>query len=296
MKKTLPPVGITSNNKPIGPEGNKDGQCCGKGLCGCGPKDTGGDCGCGANCGCRKKSFCPILCFVIAMLMAGAIAYAGCAIGHGIASISNNARVVTVRGLAERDVKADLALWNIGYVATGNDLNALQAKVEADSETIRAFLKQAGLTDDAIIELPTNMVDLMSRDYRSEGAEQSRYIVNAGLRVRTSEVDLIKDLTGMKIGALIKAGVVLREGQPPEYIYTKLKEAKPEMVAEATKDARAAAAQFAQDSGAKLGRMKTASQGVFQFLPRDAASGVSENLEINKTLRVVTSTEYFLVD
>jgi hypothetical protein len=293
MKKTLPPIGITNGNKPLGPEGNTDGQCCGKGLCGCGPEVTAGG---GSACGCRKRSFCPVMCFVIAVLMAGAIAYAGCAIGHGISSLAENARVVTVRGLAEREVKADLALWNIGYVATGNDLNALQAKVEGDSETIRAFLKQAGLTDEAIIELPTNMVDLMSRDYRSEGADQSRYIVNAGLRVRTDQVDLVKELSGLKIGALIKAGVTLREGQPPEYIFTKLKEAKPEMVAEATEDARRAASQFAKDSGAKLGAMKTASQGVFQFLPRDAAQGVMENYEINKTLRVVTSTEYFLVD
>jgi uncharacterized protein len=141
------------------------------------------------------------------------------------------------------------------------------------------------------------MVDLLSREYRSEGAEKGRYIVNAGLRVRSTQVDLVRSLAGMKIGALIKSGVTLRDNQqPPVYLYTKLKDIKPEMIAEATEDARRAAAQFAKDSGATLAGMKSASQGVFQFLPRDQADGVMESAEIDKTVRVVTATDYLLAD
>lgn len=306
----MKPVDITANNTPIPP--NYDGQS-GKEVCACGgkgcktkkPADNNGEkgacgplnCACGPECKCMKQGCCKsLLSIVVAFIIAGGVAMAGWAIGCGIHQISASQRSIAVRGFSERDVVADLAIWNIGYVATGNELADVQAKIETDGETIRSFLKQNGIKDEEIMELPTSMTDLMSRDYRSEGASQSRYIVNAGLRVRSANVDVVRALSGVKIGALIKSGVTLKEGQPPVYVYTKLKDVKPAMVAEATDDARKAAEQFAKDSGAKLGGMKGATQGVFQFLPRDQADGVVESYEINKTVRVVTTVNYFLRD
>lgn len=292
------PIDISENNTPI-PE-NYDGNA-GKGNCKCGgkgckttkgPESAVKESGC--SCGCRPGKRCAVSGLLAALLVSGGIALAGWAVGCGIHSISAAQNVVTVRGFAEQDVKADLALWNIGFVATGSDLAGVQQKVESDNMILRAFLKKNGITDDEMIELPTSMVDLMSREYRSEGADNSRYIVNTGLRVRTSQVDVVRDLSGMKIGELIKAGVTLKENQQPVYVYTKLQDIKPAMVAEATGDARRAAQQFAKDSGARLGQMKSASQGVFQFLPRDKADGVMESAEINKTVRVVTSVSYLL--
>jgi hypothetical protein len=225
------------------------------------------------------------------------LALCGWFIGSGVKSFSSSQRAIDTRGFSERDVKADLAIWNIGYVATGDDLAQVQEKIEGDADKIRAFLKQNGLTESEIIETPTSMVDLLSRDYRPEGTTKGRYIVTAGLRVRSAQVDLVQSLSGMKIGALIKANVTLRDNQtPPVYLFTKLKDIKPAMVAEATEDAKKAALQFAKDSGAHLGGMKSATQGVFQFLPRDQAMGVEESNEINKTARVVTTVSYFLED
>lgn len=290
----MKPIDLTADNKVITPEQVKQPVGCGGtcgGKCGTGKKDSSEKTSC-----CITRFCCAVWGLIPPALVATGLALAGWAIGCGIHQISAAQRSVAVRGFAEREVKADLAIWNIGYVGTGNDLAAIQDKIESDSILIREFLQRSGITANEIIELPTSMTDLLSRDYRPEGASQGRYIVNAGLRVRSSKVDIVSRLSGAQIGVLIKSGVTLRESQPPVYLYTKLKDIKPQMVAEASEDARKAAAQFARDSKAKLGGMKSATQGVFQFLPRDQADGVQESYEINKTARVVTTVNYFLVD
>lgn len=290
---TPKPIDLTENNTPITPEQVKTPVGCGGscgGKCGSGKIPAAGSCT-----PARKASCCAsIFSLFLAIILASGIAYAGYAIGDGITRITEAQRFISVRGFAEREVRADLVIWNIGYVATGNDLAAVQGKVESDRDTIQRYLVDNGITEAEIIELPTSMTDLLARDYRSEGAADNRYIINAGLRVRSGKVDVVKELSGLKLGALIKANVTLKEGQQPVYLYTKLKDVKPEMVAEATKDARAAAEQFAKDSGATLGGMKSASQGVFQFLPRDQADNAIESAETDKIVRVVTTTSYFL--
>lgn len=319
------PIDLSENNTPI--SSDYDGNA-GKGNCACGGKgcktpkediimthETDTSCcstdskaaGKNSCCGDKKDSCSSNPCVIsrccknlpkllMSLIIASGIALAGYAIGCGIHEISASQRSITVRGFAEQDVKADMAIWNIQYVSTGNDLGDVQNKVEQDANILRLFLIKNGIEESEIIELPTSMVDLMSRDYRSDNAKDSRYIVNAGIRIRTSKVDIIRDLSGMKIGALIKSGVTLKEGSPPVYVYTKLQDVKPEMVAAATEDARRAAEQFAKDANARLGGMKGASQGLFQFLPRDQADGVIESYEIYKTVRVVTSVSYFIKD
>jgi uncharacterized protein len=289
----MTPLDITKDNTPIQKDAKPE-----KADCGCGGKGKGQ---CGSDKTAPKESgscTMPASCITIvaATLIGLGFALAGYFIGDSVADVITSQRVIDARGFSERDVKADLAIWTIGYVATGDDMTLVQEKVENDSEKIRAFLKQNGLMDAEIIEQPTSMTDLLSRDYRPEGVTKGRYIVNATIRVRSEKVDLVASLSGMKIGALIKAGVTLREGQPPVYLFTKLKNIKPEMVAEATEDAKRAAQQFAKDSDAHLGGMKSAAQGVFQILPRDQAMGINEDNEISKTVRVVTTAQYFLVD
>lgn len=276
--------------------------CGGKGGGACGSKKAAGDamsCGCGCGCGCCKprRGFCPFTALLMALLIGGGIAFAGLAIEHGILTTTKVQRYVSMRGFAEKDVKADLAIWNIGYAATGDDLASVQTKIENDTNTIRTLLTQNGLSEDEIITLPLNMTDLLARDYRSEGANQGRYIIYGSLRVRTDKVDLVQTISGQKLGDLIRSGVTLRDNQqPPVYVYTKLKDVKPAMVAEATKDARAAADTFARDANAKLGTIRQAQQGVFQILPRDQADGIYEAAEINKKVRVVTTVDYYLGD
>lgn len=269
--------------------------------CGCGGKG-GGNCGskkaeATVGCGCARRGFCPLTAFLMALVIGGGIAFAGWSIAHGITQTTKVQRYVSMRGFAEQDVKADLALWNIGYAATGDDLAAVQSKIETDTTTIRTLLTQNGLSDDEIITLPLNMTDLLAREYRGEGANQGRYIIFGSLRVRTDKVDLVQTISGQKLGDLIRSGVTLRDNQqPPVYVYTKLKEIKPAMVAEATKDARAAADTFARDANTTLGSIRQAQQGVFQILPRDQADGIYEAAEVNKKVRVVTTVDYYLGD
>jgi hypothetical protein len=267
--------------------------------CGCGGKGKGA---CGTKkddmcCAPKRRGFCPISGLLMALFIGGGIAFAGLAIEHGILQTTKTQRFVSVRGFAEQDAKADLALWNIGYAATGDDVAAVQEKIERDTATIRKLLTDSGLKEDEIITMPLSMADLLAREYRSEGANKGRYIIYGSLRVRTNNVDLIQQISGTKIGDLIRAGISLSDNQrPPVYVYTELKDIKPTMVAEATKDARAAAEKFAADSGAKLGTIRRAQQGVFQILPRDQADNVYEATEINKKIRVVTTVDYYLAD
>jgi hypothetical protein len=244
---------------------------------------------------CQKSKFCPVTLLLAALLIGGGFAAAGYFLAQSINSFSNNQRAVSVRGFAERDVQADLALWQVRFTTTGNDLADVQNKIESDTTIVRDFFLNNGFDATEIMPLQTEMTDLLSRDYRPEGADKGRYIINAGFRVRTTKVDALAKLASTKLGDLFKAGIVLRDGQqPPNFIFTKLKTIKPQMVAEATADARTAAVKFAADSGAALGQIKGAEQGVFQILPRDQADGISAEQEINKTVRVVTNVTYFL--
>lgn len=261
----------------------------GKGACSTDKKDS--------TCGSKKNGFCPITALLMALFIGGGIAFAGLAIEHGILQTTKTQRYVSVRGFSEQDAKADLALWNIRYAATGDDVAAVQEKIERDTAIIRKLLTDSGLKEEEIITMPLSMADLLAREYRSESANKGRYIIYGSLRVRTNNVDLVQQISGTKIGELIRAGISLSDNQrPPSYVYTELKDVKPAMVAEATQDARAAAEKFAADSGAKLGSIRRAHQGVFQIMARDQGDGIYESNEINKKIRVVTTVDYYLAD
>jgi len=125
-------------------------------------------------------------------------------------------------------------------------------------------------------------------------------VINQTLMVRSGKPDRIL-AASQALGELVKAGVVLTSGQDygyagPTYLYTRLNDVKPEMIAEATARAREAAEKFAADSGSRLGGIRRANQGVFQILPRDEAPGVQEGSQINKRVRVVTTVSYLLAD
>jgi hypothetical protein len=230
-----------------------------------------------------------------ALLLAVGIAAAGWLVGRAIVAPRQGERFVTVKGLAEKDVKADLALWPMRFVATGNDLGQVRATITGDEAAVRKFLADGGVPADGISVNALEVTDLFAQAYRS-GPVENRYIVAETLLVRSADVDRIGRLA-QKVGDLVAAGVVLsNEGQPvrPVFLFTKLNEVKPAMVAEATANARAAAAEFARNSGTGLGGIRQASQGLFQILARDEAPGINEPNEIDKRLRVVSTIDYYL--
>lgn len=238
---------------------------------------------------------------VSALLLAIGLATAGCMIKSGLKQFNNTANFVNVKGLATKDVEADLVIWPIKHAATGAELPAVQAEVEANTQKTLAFLKAQGLTEADITSRRLEVTDLLAQQYRSNDANNSRFIVSETVIVRTNNLDAV-DKASQNIGALLKEGVSVMRGDVnsgdssgnPQYIFTKLNDIKPSMIAEATKSAREAAAQFASDSGAKVGKLKSANQGLFEIQPRDSSNSYQERQERFKSVRVVTSMQYYL--
>jgi hypothetical protein len=240
-----------------------------------------------------KNSNSNILC---ALLLALGISTAGWLVGQGFTKGRSSDRFVTVKGISERDVSANIALWPIRFVSTDDDLKKAQSKIKSSEEQILSFLKRHGIGHNDVHIQNLEVTDLLANPYRS-GPTKSRYIIAQTLMVRTDDPESIQRAS-QQVGELVERGVVLSSsGGPsmgPTYLFAELTRLKPEMIAEATANARRAAEQFAMDSGSKLGTIRRANQGVFVILPRDRAPGIQEGGQIQKTVRVVSTVEYYL--
>jgi hypothetical protein len=220
--------------------------------------------------------------------------------GFGVARIRQADRFVTVKGVSERDVVADIAIWPIGLVASDDDLGRAHAELESSVAEVKSFLSRHGIDPEEASVQRFTVSDAQAELYRSRESVGNRYIINETLVVRSGEPDKVMEASAA-IGELVSAGVVLTSGQQygaggPTFVFKGLNELKPEMIAEATARAREAAEQFAQDSGSRLGGIRRANQGVFVILPRDRAPGIEESSQVEKTVRVVSTVEYLLVD
>lgn len=232
------------------------------------------------------------------VLIAIAIVFAGAAIGTGITRFRLADRSVTVKGVAERDVKADLALWPMRIVASGEDLARTQSQLARDQAAVRAFLVGHGVDSTNVELMSLEVTDKRSNPFDVMGGGNApRFVVAAVLVARTDHPERIR-AASQDVGQLVASGVALSSGggwgTGPTYLFTRLNDLKPAMLAEATDAARAAAAEFAKRSGAKVGVLRRAQQGLFEILPRDPAPGVMESSQLDKRLRVVTTLEYTL--
>lgn len=228
------------------------------------------------------------------IFLAISILFAGAMIADGLKEFRSADRYVTMKGLATQDVEADYALWTIKHSATGNDLNMVQTTIQNNSEKIRSFLKRNGLNESNISGRRLEVTDLLAQAYRNQGAESSRYIISEVLVIRSDQVSKV-DAAYQNSGDLLKQNVslIVQQNQSPiEYVFTGLNDIKPKMIAEATKSARKAAEQFAEDSGASVGGIKFANQGVFQILPRDSNNSYQERTSRYKTVRVVSTIRF----
>ncbi len=231
---------------------------------------------------------------IASALLAAGIACAGWFIGNGFVEGRGADRFVTVKGVSEQPVEADLAIWPVRYVATGNDLEQTQAKIVGDAALVTRFLSEAGLPEDAVRTEPAEVTDLFAQAYRS-GPVANRFILSQTVMVRTTDVGRVAQANA-EVGRLIQQGVVLSsEGQKgPFYLFTRLNDIKPGMIAEATASARQAAEQFARDADSQIVGIRRAHQGVFQILPRDRAPGITETKQRHKIVRVVSTLDYIL--
>jgi len=234
-----------------------------------------------------------------ALVLAVGIASGGFFAGSGFARGRVADRYVEVKGVAEREVKADLALWPLRLMAAGNDLGATQAEIARHATRVYAFLQRHGL-DTTQIEIQGNEVsDALANQYAGDRQIRARYVVSQTLMIRSANVDLVLAASA-KVGDLIGSGVVLSSDRGgygasgPTFLFTKLNDLKPGMIREATGKAREAAEQFAGDSRSGLAGIRQANQGVFVILARDQAPGVAEQSQVFKTVRVVSTVQYYL--
>lgn len=225
--------------------------------------------------------------FGTAGIIAAGLVLGGYMLGDGLLRAKEAERSVTVRGLAERDVTADLATWTISYSASSTSLSEAQAKVRGDTRSISAFFKDLGFPADALQPTGANV-----SSYTNKGV--TTYTVRQRLALRSNDIKRAQRAVAQQFD-LVDRGVFLEEGSGMSYTFTKLNEIKPEMVAEATRDARASAEQFAQDSGADVGSIRKATQGYFSIEGRDGEGGgwgVSDSPY--KKVRVVTTVDFAL--
>jgi hypothetical protein len=219
------------------------------------------------------------------------LAALGLLLGRGALQVRALDRTVTVKGLAERDVPADIALWPLQFSAASNDAAALYTTVEANAAKVAAFLKAAGFTDEEITIAPPIVTDKLAQQWGGDQAPL-RYSAQRSVTVYTPRIDLVR-ATQKRLGELGRDGIVLG-GDPyqvqTQYLFTKLNDLKPAMIEEATRNAREVAEKFAQDSRSRLGRIKSAQQGQFTVEDRD------QNNPHVKKVRVVSTVVYYLVD
>lgn len=225
--------------------------------------------------------------FGTAGIVAVGLIAGGYLLGDGLLRAKDAERAVTVRGLAERNVTADLATWTISYSASSNSLADAQDKVRRDTQAIEAFFKELGFPADALQPTGANV-----SSYTNEGV--TTFTVRQRLALRTTDITRAQKAVARQFD-LVGRGVFLEEGSGMAYTFTKLNDIKPEMVAEATRDARAAAEQFAKDSNSGVGKIKDATQGYFEIEARDGdAGGWGMADSPFKKVRVVTTVSFSL--
>lgn len=274
-------------------------KCCCDDNCKCGCHE-GKECACGTDCkceeGCKCGKKCKCACKVMSVtLLALGVVLGGFFPGYYYYHAKMDSNTVLVKGLAEMNVKADLAVWNIKFVVTGNDVVKAQQEMAAQTVVVKNFLLKNQIAENEISVGLLETTDRMADMYNSGNDNNVRFILTQNMTVKSSDVDKIA-ATLNKSGELVAKGVIFSRSYdyPVSYLFTKLNEIKPEMLAQATKNAREAAEEFAKNSGSSVGKIRVANQGVFSILPREQTMYTSEMQQINKKVRVVSTIEYWL--
>lgn len=222
-------------------------------------------------------------------LIGAGLAVAGLLVGVGLKDIRRGDAIVTVRGVAERDVEADLATWTIATQATGSDLAIVQGKADADAEAVRSFLAANGFTAAEIQPRGSSV-----SQYYDGNVGRLNITIRQRILARTTDIRRMEKAFAAQ-AEMIRKGVALDSDGAGgvTYSFTRLNAVKPEMIAEATKSAREAADQFARDSGTQVGGIRQATQGLFSITGRDGETGIGTETPYQK-VRVVTTIDFAL--
>ena len=228
-----------------------------------------------------------------ALILAAALVIAGYFIGNIHKTGKEYDRYVQVKGLSEREVEADLAVWPINAVLTGNDLKTLKDNIENQNKQVYQFFLDQGFNDAELTRGMVNITDARSNLYNNNTQYTGfRYLSKSEFTVRTKNIKKLQKALSESL-ILMSKGIVLgskNEWRPIEYIFTGLNELKPSMIEEATTNARQVAEKFARDSDSKVGPIRVARQGQFSINDRD------QNTPEIKIIRVVSTIDYQLIN
>lgn len=234
---------------------------------------------------------------IVSSLLLGALLCVGLSVlgallAEGIIKFREADRSVVVKGLAEQEINADVAIWPIRFTEVDNEIGSLFASINAKNEKVRLYLRQQGFTDDEISIGVPGIQDRQAQGFTEEQVKNGRYAGNSTLTVYSNDIDKVrKAMAGlMQLG---QDGIAIN-GQDydarTQFLFTGLNRIKPGMIEEATRNAREVAEKFSHDSGSKLGKIKRANQGQFTIEDRDS------NTPYIKRVRIVSTVEYYLVD
>jgi hypothetical protein len=216
----------------------------------------------------------------------------GYLLGRAAIDFKEYERTVSVKGLSERELAADIVIWPIVFTESNNDLGALYNSIEASKKNIEAFLVSKGIAAAEISYSLPSVTDKSAQEFNNGEKAAFRFVATQTVTVYSSNVSIVRQ-TMNELSELGKSGIAFKGEDfenKTEYLFTDLNKIKPEMIQETTTKAREVALKFAEDSNSKLGKIKQASQGQFSIEPRD-----KNNPHIKK-IRVVSTVEYYLSD
>jgi uncharacterized protein len=231
-----------------------------------------------------------------AALIGCGVASGGYLAGEALVKSRLGFRIVTVKGLAEREVKADLGFWPVRFVTNGTTLEEARAKLELSEKSVRGFLNRAGFGEADVQVQNIQVEDRIANFNGQEPPEGTRFALTEDVLVKSSDVDKLAQAARI-VGDLLKEGVVFSSdayNAGPSFIFTGVNGLKGDMLTEATKRAKEAADKFATESGAKVGDIQSANQGIIEINPAVEIPNDRPDKQIMKKVRVVTTITYFL--
>ncbi|MBK9989410.1 MAG: SIMPL domain-containing protein [Verrucomicrobia bacterium] len=226
---------------------------------------------------------------VLGVLLSVGLAVFGVQVGLAVKKGREFDRYLTVRGLSEREVKSTLAIWPIRFAVYADDLPQLKQSIEKTKGVVQVFLTEQGITAESVSYGLPVVSDKDEERSREDQNPLPRYKAVITLVVRSAKVDVVKQAI-QHADSLLEKGITLvsnEYGDHTQFLFDGVNAVKPDMIKEATANARIAAEKFAQDSKAKVGSIRRAYQGVLEIDDRDVATP-----EI-KVLRVVTTVDFF---
>lgn len=225
---------------------------------------------------------------VSSLIVAIGVAIGGFFIGNGIIQFKKLDRIVEVKGLSERIVDANEARWSLNYNVASDNMSELNRKISEAQKTTLAFLEAEGFTKEEIIKDAGNITDKEAQEYGER--KGARFVARGGFVVTSTKIDKLV-AASQKTDELLSKGVAM-SGSRVSYYFTALNDIKPQMLEEATKNAKAAAQSFAANAGAKVGDIKNASQGLFSI--GSPINDYDADSSLKKKVRVVSQVIFYL--